>query len=1092
MKDITRAIRVLAIAMALITGLTGLASAQVTTGSIGGSTVDETGGVLPGAVITAVHGPSGSKYETVSRGDGAFSLPGLRVGGPYTVTVAMSGFQSRSLTGVFVSLGVSTDLKVTMKTQSLTEEVTVTAEADSVFSSARTGAATAVRRDVLATLPTQSDRIESFVRLSPQASGKDLSFGGADNRLNNITVDGSYFNNSFGLGAAPGDRTGVAPISMAAVEEMQVNVAPYDIRQGHFVGASVNTVTRSGNNSFQGSAYYWFRDNSLVGKKAGANTFNPGTFDFHKYGGYVSGPVIKNKLFFFLSYEDDAITQPGTTFTANPGGAAVGGNMTRVLASDLDALSAYMLKNFKYDTGPYQGYDHSTPSKRYLAKVNYNLDTKNKISVRFSRLDSSTDVLLSNSSSLGFGNRRTSTTGLNFQNSNYSILENNRSVIGEWTSTIGNNSANSFIAGYNKSDESRGYRGEIFPMIDILEAGSVYTTLGFEPFTPNNELRYKSWQFQDNFTKYAGKHTFTLTATAEKYDSENVFYPGSQGVYVYNSLSDFYRDANDYLANPNRTVSPVTLNRFQVRYLNLPGLTKPTQPLSVWYGGIGAQDEYQVSRNLKVTAGIRVDRPSFGDTGFQNALADNLTFKDEDGKDVKYSTKKLPNANLQWSPRVGFNWDVNGDRTLQVRGGSGIMSGPPLYVWISNQIGNTGVLTGFDDVRNTTARPFNPSPNAYKPTSVTGAPASTYELALTDENFKFPQVWRTNLALDKKLPWNMVGTVEFLYNKDVNGIYYINANQTTPNSSFAGADSRPRWTTSSCNAALPKSATNCVNRLYGQVSNAVVLKNQNVGKSWHASASLEKTFKDGFLKAGYSYGEAKNTVDAGSIAFGSWSGNAQSSNPNNPGLGYGANSPGHRFFVAASITKEYLKFGKTTIGIFWQGIQGNGSYTVSGDLNNDGTANNDLIYIPKNASETNFVPFTTGGRTFTAAEQAQAWDAYVAQDKYLSKHRGQYAVRNGVFLPIVRQADLSISQDIFRNVGGKRPLSPVPHRHPERREPAQQELGRRRPLRQRAAPDRRLGRAGWPGERFRRSPVHAPRDQRRPDEHHVPAERWNR
>ena len=1020
MKDIFRPLRVFALAMAMVATLAGIASAQVTTGSIGGTAVDETGGVLPGATITAIHVPSGTKYEGVSRADGRFSMPNLRVGGPYSVTATMSGFQTKVTTGVFVSLGVSTDLKLTLKTQALTEEVTVTAEALPVFSASRTGAATAVSRETIATLPTQSDRIDSFVRLSPQASGKDLSFGGSDNRLNNITVDGSYFNNSFGLGAAPGDRTGVAPISMAAVEEMQVNVAPYDVRQGHFVGASVNTITRSGTNSFQGSAYAWKRNNDLVGKKAGANAFNPGTFDFHKYGAFLSGPILKNKLFFFLSYEDDAITQPGTTFRANNGGETVGGNVTRVLKSDLDTLSSYLKTNFKYDTGPYQDYDHSTPSKRYLAKLNYNLNDKNKITFRFSRLDSDTDVLLSNSSSLGFGNRRTSTTGLNFQNSNYSILENNRSFIGEVNSTIGTSSSNTLIVGFNKSDESRGYRGELFPMVDILEAGSVYTTFGFEPFTPNNELRYKSWQFQDNFTKYSGKHTFTVGATAEKYKSENVFYPGSQGIYVYNSLADFYRDANDYLANPNRTTSPVTLNRFQVRYLNIPGLTKPQQDLEVLYAGLYGQDEYQAGKNFKVTVGLRVDRPSFGDTGFQNAVADQLTFRDENGQPVKYESKKLPDPSLQWSPRLGFNWDVKGDRTMQVRGGSGIMSGPPLYVWISNQIGNTGVLTGFDDLRNTTARPFNPNPNAYKPTNVTGAPAASYELALTDPNFKFPQVWRTNLALDKKLAWNMVGTVEFLYNKDVNGVYYINANQTAPNSSFTGADNRPRWTTVSCNVALPSSATNCANRIYGNVANAVVLKNQNVGKSWHASASLEKAFKGGFAKAGYSYGEAKNTVDAGSIAFGSWSGNAQSSNPNNPGLGFGANSPGHRVFITASFSREYLKFGKTTLGIFWQGIQGNGSYTVSGDLNNDGTANNDLIYIQNSASETTFVPFTASGRTFTAAEQAQAWDAYIAQDKYLSKHRGQYAVRNAVFLPIVRQADVSLTQDIFRNWGTKR------------------------------------------------------------------------
>lgn len=1007
-----------ALAILLLTTIPSFA--QTTTGSITGTAADESGGVLPGATVTVVHDPSGTRYETVTRADGRFSFPAVRVGGPYTVTVALSGFQSSVSKNVEVSLGVSSDIVAKLKTAALSEEVTVTAEADPVFSSARTGAATAVSREKLAALPTLNDRIDSFVRLSPQASGRDLSFGGSDNRLNNITVDGSFFNNSFGLGAAPGDRTGVSPISVAAIEEMQVSVAPYDVRQGHFIGASVNAVTRSGTNDYRGSAYYWFRDQDQVGKKAGANTFNPGTFTFHKFGAWVSGPIIKNKAFFFGSFEDDTQTQPGTTFRANKGGEAVGGSVTRVLASDLDALKSFLSTNFKYDTGPYQDYDHLTPSRRYLGKIDYNLNDRNHVSLRYSQLDSNTDVLASNSASLGFGNRRSSTLGLNFQNTNYQIGENRRSVIGEWNSTFGTNAANTLIVGYDKSDESRQSRGSLFPMVDILEAGSVYTTFGFEAFTPNNELRYKTFQAQNNFTLFRGKHTLTFGGSLERYESENVFYPGSQGIYTYNSLADFYTDARDYIANPNRTTSPITLRRFQVRYLNIPGLDKPTQPLEVWYNSLYAQDDFQATDRLKFTAGIRVDRPSFGDTGYKNALADALTFRDETGSPVQYSTKKLPDPVLQFSPRLGFNWDVTGDRTTQARGGTGLFAGPPLYVWISNQIGNTGVLTGFDDLSNTTARPFNPNPNAYKPTNVTGAPAASYELALTDKNFRFPRVWRTNLAVDRKLPWNLVGTGEFIYEKSVDGISYINANLAPANSAFTGADTRPRWTTTACNIAQPTSATNCINRIYPQVANATVLKNQDRGKIWHASGALEKNFKGGFLKAAYSYGVAKNTVDAGSIAFGSWSANQISGDPNNPALGYGTNSPGKRFFLAGSFSREYLKIGATSVSLFWQMTQGNGTYTVSGDLNNDGTAGNDLIYVPRNQSEMNFVAFTAAGRTFTPAEQAAAWDAYISQDKYLSSRRGQYAERNGVFLPMIKRADMSITQELFRGQGGRR------------------------------------------------------------------------
>jgi outer membrane receptor protein involved in Fe transport len=988
--------------------LSGTARAQgVTTSSITGVVTDPQQLAVPGATVEAVHEPSGTRYQAVTREDGGFTIPGMRVGGPYTVTVNISGFQPHTLKEVYLTLGVARDVNVTLRTAAIEEEVTVTAAADPVFSSERTGAATSLDRGKLDSLPTISDRLESFTRLTPQYSGGPFggAFVGADNRANNITVDGSYFNNSFGLAGSPGERTNVAPIAMAAVEAVQVNIAPYDVRQGNFVGGGVNTITRSGTNQFGGSLYYWFRDEGLVGTDAAGATVNPGTFDFRKIGGYVSGPILKNKLFFFLSAEDDELTQPGTTFVANTGGQTVGGNITRVRSSDLDSLSAFLASSFNYETGPYQEYDFATPARRYLGKVDFNLNDRNKFTFRYTHLDSDTDVLVSTSSSLGFGRTR-STSFLNFQGSNYKILENIRSGIGEWNSVIGSNMANNLIVGYTKQDESRGSLSTLFPFVDILEGGSTYTSFGSEPFTPNNELRYSTFQIQDNFTMHRGAHALTFGATAQRYESENVFFPGSQSAYVYNSLADFLTDARGYLANPNRTTSPVTLRRFQVRWMNIPGLEKPVQPLEVWYSGLYAQDDWKINRNFKITAGVRFDVAKFGETGFANSAADALTFRDEDGSAIQYSTAKLPDASLLWSPRAGFNWDVSGNRRTQVRGGTGIFTGPPAYVWISNQIGNTGVLTGFEQLDNTTARPFNPDPNRYKPTNVTGAPASSYELALTDENFKFPQVWRTNLAVDQRLAWGVVGTAEILYNRDVNGIYYINANLPAAQSALNGADNRPRWTG---------------NRIHSNVANAVVLKNQNVGRSWHVSGSLEKTGRAGFLKAAFSYGRSRNTVDAGSIAFGSWNGNHHAGDPNNPGLGFSSQSPGKRAFLAGSYRFEFLNFGGTRVGFFTEGFtQGNTSYTFSGDLNGDGGTGNDLIYIPRDTSEMNFQQFTAGSRTFTAAEQAAAWEAYIQQDAYLSAHRGQYAERNAVFLPMVWRTDVSLTQEIFKNVGNRR------------------------------------------------------------------------
>ncbi|MBK7105786.1 MAG: TonB-dependent receptor [Ignavibacteriae bacterium] len=990
----------------------------VTTSSINGIVTDGDGNPLPGANVIAVHTPSGTTYGASTRLDGRFFVAGMRVGGPYKVTASYVGFKEQVRDNVYLNLGVSSDVNFNMVDANIElGEVVVAGERDAIFSSERTGAATAINKEAIKTLPTITGRIGDFARLTPQfsragvpdgSSAQGFSFAGQDNRYNNISVDGSYFNNSFGLAGQPGDRTGVAPISMDAIEQLQINIAPYDVRQGNFVGAGVNTVTRSGTNDFSGTAYYKFRDDGLVGTKAGDLDFNPGTFNYSQVGLSLGGPIIKNKLFFFMNFENEALTNPATTFEANAGGQEVVGNTTRVLASDLDNLSSFLKQNFDYETGPYQGYDFETPATRFIAKLDYNLDDNNKLSLRYTHLDSETDVLMSNSSSLGFGNRRTNSNSMNYANSNYSILENIRSIVGEWNARIGDNMANNLIVGYTYQDESRGYKSDkLFPMVDILKDGANYISFGFEPFTPNNELRYKSFQLQNNFSIYGADHNFTFGASLEYYESENIFFPGSQSVYVYNSLDDFYADANAYI---NGTASPTTVRRFQVRWSNQPGMDKPVQPLEVTYAGIYGQDDWHLNKDFKLTMGLRIDVPFFGNTGFENSAVDNLNFQDEEGNTVKYSTSKLPDPNPLFSPRIGFNWDLNGDKTTQLRGGTGIFTGRPAYVWVSNQIGNNGVLTGFEQQDNTTARPFNPDPDHYKPTSVTGDPASSYELAFTDQDFKFPQIWRSNFAVDQKLPLGLIGTAEAIYGKDVNGVYYINANLADPNTAFNGVDSRARWTSG--------------NRINSNISSAIVLKNQNEGSSLNLSASLEKPFSDNwFAKVAYNYGYSENTVDAGSIAFGSWNNNQHSNDPNNPGIAYSNYSPGHRIFAAAAYRLEYFDFGATTFSFFWDGYTpGNASYVFSGDINGDGGTSNDLIYIANDKSEMNFVNIVDNSNNvlFTADQQAEAWDAYIEQDDYLSENRGEYAERGGAFLPMVFRADFSVSQEVFADLLGAR------------------------------------------------------------------------
>ncbi|MEX2181260.1 MAG: carboxypeptidase-like regulatory domain-containing protein [Gemmatimonadaceae bacterium] len=992
------------------------AAAQVTTGSVRGIVTDAENRPLEGARIVAVHTPSGTRYIGVSRADGRFNIPGMRVGGPYAVTATMIGYARQGRDDIMVALGAAADLQFRM-TAVATQlaQVTVTSEGGEM-SSTRTGAATQVRRDQIQALPTVGRRLADFTRLTPQAQGNGTSFAGYDDRLNNITVDGAAFNNSFGLAGSPGDRTRVAPISMDAIEAVQVNIAPFDVRQAGFVGAGVNTVTRSGTNTWHGALYYTTRDNEMVGTKAGPGTFNPGTFDFNLLGVTVGGPILKDKLFFFVNYEDDKVESPLTTLRANTGSEPIGGNVTRVLESDLTALQNYMATNFGRTLGAFQGYPGLTPSARLTFKIDYALSERNKFSVRYSQLESSTDNRTSGSSSLGFsGGRGQGTNWLGFQGSNYSILENIDSYSAEWNSLITDRMSNQLVITSTKHDESRGPIGTLFPFVDILQGGSAYTSLGSEPFTPNNELRYSSTQIQNNFTIFGRAHDLTFGFSVEKYESENVFFPGSQSAYVYNSLADFYSDLDGFLAacpvqatwaTCSRPASPVTLNRFQVRWANIPGMTKPIQPLEVTYSGVYAQDEWRVRSNLKLVAGLRVDMASFGATGFENPNTNAMTFRDEDGNNVQYETQHLPDAKPLFSPRVGFNYDLRGNGVTVIRGGTGVFTGRPAYVWISNQIGENGMLTGFEQLNSTTTRPFHPDPDHYKPATVTGAPATSTGLAITDNGFKFPQVWRTSLGIDHRFASGWRGTLDFLWGRDVNGIYYINANLPAAQTAFVGPDTRSRWTS---------------NRINATVTSAIVMKNQNIGESYSAALSLERTWDTGFFtKFATAYGDSKNTIDPGSIASGSWFNNVQSDDPNNPGLGRSSNFQGRRSFVAIAYTRDFFGWGDTKVSTFIENrTQGSVSYRFSNDANGDG-GSNDLLYIPRDASEMNFQAFTQGTRTYTVAEQQAAWDAYINQDPYLRTRRGQYAERNGLILPQITRMDVSFSQDISRLVSGQR------------------------------------------------------------------------
>jgi hypothetical protein len=985
---------------------------QVTSAAINGTVTDNKGEALPGATVVAVHEPSGTKYGGITNTAGRFVFPNVRVGGPFKITVSFVGFKEETRTGIITNLGSTSNVDFKLSDASTTlDEIQVSATRSDLFSSERTGASTTIGKQALTSLPTIGSRsINDFTKYNPQGNGR--SFGGSDSRLNNFTIDGSVFNNGFGLGsdAQAGGRTNSTAISLDAIEEVQVNVAPFDVRQSGFVGAGLNAVTRSGTNDIQGSVYFSTRDNSekFIGTTARDFPVAIGTFDEKIIGFRLGAPIIKNKLFFFINGEFQDRTQPATPWVAK--GSSLQGNATRVEKADIDGLSSFMKTKFGYETGPYEGYDDPTTSDKFLARLDYNLNDKNKVTLRYTFHNSQDFVTISNSSSAGFGNRITANS-MSFENSGYLIQDNTRSIVAELNTTIGGNAANNLIVGFDKQIEDRGYMGPVFPTVDILNNNQTYMSVGFDPFTPGNKLNYGTFHVTDNYTLFKGKHTFTLGGHFENYKSNNMFFPASHGVWVYNSLDDFYKSANG-----DKTV---VAERFQYRYSALEGGADPLQVLKVNKFDLYGQDDYAVSNKFKLLYGLRIGLVAFGNTALENKVISDQTYKGLDGEAYKINTGTLPAPKILWEPRVGFNYDVKGNKESQLRGGTGIFTGRPPYVFVSNQIGNNGILTGFIEGRNTAAYPFTADPTVYRPATPTLP--STFDIAATDPNYRFPQVWKTNLAFDQKLPLGLVGSVEFLYNRFINAVRYFDANLEPANGKFTGPDTRDKFP----GAGLTGSGLANAIRINDNVSRAAVMNTNSQGSNTMFTFKLEKPWTKGFYgMVAYTRGITKDLMSAGSIASGSYTG-ARSVNGNNVlDLSYGDFDIPHRVVGALSYRLNYGgQFGGASqVSVGYVGGSGTGryTYTISGDMNGDGIAGNELMFVPNKASDLTFVNTTVSGVTYTPEQQAQAFDKFIDQDPYLSKMRGKYVDRNGAILPWLNQYDLSFIQEFFVKTGGKR------------------------------------------------------------------------
>ncbi|HKJ49508.1 MAG TPA: carboxypeptidase regulatory-like domain-containing protein, partial [Christiangramia sp.] len=953
--------------IAFLTNLS--ATAQVTTAEISGDVFYEENTPLPGANVTAVHTPTGTTYGAVTNFDGGFNLLNLRVGGPYKISVSYVGFKTSVLEGIELNLGQTYNVEIEMVSDATQlDAVVINATKNQIINSDRTGAETNIGRRELKSLPTISRSASDFYRLEPTASSNG-SFGGRNDQFNNFSLDGSIFNNPFGLDAAtPGGQTNAQPISLDAIDQIQVSTAPYDVTQAGFTGASVNAVTKSGTNEVEGTVYGFYRDENMTGDKVGGDDIIVPDLKQAQYGFSIGAPIIKDKLFVFANFEKDDREDLGSNFVASRPGLT-GANVSRVSAEDLDYVSS-QLSSLGYETGAYEGYTHETGSSKGILKLDWNINQQHRLAVIYNFLDASRD-LPANPEAIG--RRGPDLTTLQFRNSGYEINNKIDSWLVELNSNFGNNISNKFQAGYTFFDDSRDPFSAPAPPINIQKDGVRYIVAGHEPFSINNRLEQHVLQITNNLNMVSGNHTFTFGGSFERFDFDNSF---NLGAYDYagnaefgtGPVSTFFDAFTSVRIDPNSpggsfeeainngTIAAALNNAQNVFENNNSNDSWALAETTVGQLAFYAQDRWKITDDFTFTYGLRVDKPLYFDT--EDKIQENIdrlaggtfpdgdyqpeiTYFDENGDPVKLNSLELPTNDLLWSPRLGFNWDTFGNNQLQIRGGTGIFTGRLPFVWIGNQVANPAF----------------------------------YFYQTTAPDFQFPQVWRNSLGADYRFENGLVATTDLIYTKDINAQMVRNYGLSRPSGTLNGVDNRPVYLDSD----------KAVNE-FGGTTNAYVFTNTDVGYSFNWSVKLAKSFEKNFY-ASIAYNYLKSE-DASSLDA-EISSDAYDRNPALGNVNAAVSTPsryGDKHRIVGQLNKEF-NYGKddrwrTSIGAFYEYAQGGRfSYTYSGDINNDGSVLNDLIYIP---TQGELEQYTFTGTPTEQEAQTQAFEQFIQQDEYLS------------------------------------------------------------------------------------------------------------
>jgi hypothetical protein len=968
---------------------------QVTTSSLRGRVVDEKNEALAGASIIAIHLPSGTQYGVVANEDGRFTISNMRVGGPYQVTINFIGYKPQVYNDINLSLGNVTDMALTLS-PSITSlnEVVVSAGKGSVINSERTGASINLSRETVNSVPTISRGLKDFTKISPLAnnSGSGTSFAGANNRYNQFAIDGLVNNDVFGLTSSGtnGGQAGIEPISLDAIEEFQINIAPYDVRQGGFTGGGINAITKSGTNNFSGTAYFFGNNQNFVGHNEPKTNTNHSIAAQKDYqGGFtLGGPIVKNKLFFFVSGEIARQSNP----LANIPGTAT----SNITLDEVNRIIAVVNRVAPgYDPGSYLDINSETNSNKILAKINWNINNKHKLILRHSYTYGEN---ISNSRS---------PNSMRFYNNGVFFPSTTNSTGLELNSIVGNNMSNRLMLGYTSVLDDREPLGENFPTVLINLGGGKTATLGSEYSSVANLLKQKIFSIDDEFSIFKGKHSITFGTHNEFYSFYNLFVQNIYGSYAYNSLANF-----ETVGLPGEVSPTYYAVGYSFDANDNPAQSNGAAKFKASQLGLYAQDQYQLTNNMQLTAGLRIDVPVFGDTPQAND-AFNTAYAAEG-----VSTGTLPKTRIMWSPRLGFNWDVFGNKTTQVRGGSGLFTGRVPFVWISNQFTNNGQVNGAystgsssssaTPLPNSSGIKFTADPYAQKDAEALGKTAGRGAINVVDKNLKFPQVFRTNLAVDQKLPYGIIATIEGIFSKTYNNVNFINLNrQVDPNFTFTGVDQRPRYLSG---------------RIDPNFEEIIKFENTNQGYSYNLVFMLQKQFDKGFnAQVSYTYGKSTDlNSGTSSVAYSNWRYVNNVNGLNDLRLTRSNFDLGSRITGLVSYKKEYMNgLLASQISLFYNGQSGQpNSYIYNGDMNNDGTSN-DMIFIPATQSDINLIaiPATATTDAVSVDDQWAALDAFISNDKYLSKHRGAYAERNAARNPFQHQFDLRLLQE-FKIKGG--------------------------------------------------------------------------